>query len=210
MPMDAQPLVRARFCQEWLAFVETQEEPWRSRFRAGITPAVRDAIVTASRVAWLPVAYHVTLADVLQDSFGVMRAHTYYRNAFAASLSGPILGPLVRTGTRVLGISVGSFVRWAGRGWEAAFQNAGGLTGEVLGPERAKLTYHGLPAICTASEGWMLSSQGSAYGVFDLVGVDGIVRLDLSKRSEGEMVLNLEWAKRTTNGKSGANGTSEA
>ena len=96
----------------------------------------------------------------------------------------------------MLGISVPSFVRWAARGWEAAFQNAGGLAGEVLSPESAKLTYYGLPAICTASEGWMLSSQGSAYGVYDMVGVDGVVRLDLSKRSLGVMVLNLEWVKR--------------
>jgi hypothetical protein len=204
MPIDTEPLVRARFCQEWLAFVETQEEPWRSRFLNGISPAMRETIESASRVAWLPVSYHVTLADVLQEAFGAVRAHTYYRHAFAASLAGPVLGPLVRTGMRVLGISVPSFVRWAARGWEAAFHNAGGLAGEVLGPDRARLTYYGLPAICTASEGWMLSSQGSAYGVYDVVGVDGIVRLDLSKRSAGEMVLHLEWSKRVPQGSEGS------
>lgn len=196
MPMDAEPLVRARFCQEWLAFAETQEEPWRSRFLGGIDREMRETIESASRVAWLPLSFHVKLADVLQESFGAVRAHAYYRRAFVASLSGPILGPLVRTGTRVLGVSIPSFVRWVGRGYEASFRNAGELAGEVLGPDRAKLIYRGLPPICTSSDGWMLSSQGSAYGAYDLCGVEGVVRIDLSRRSEGWMTLALEWTKR--------------
>ena len=39
----------------------------------------------------------------------------------------------------------------------------------------------------------MQSAQGSAYGAFDALGVDGLVRLDLSTRSQGGMVLDLEW-----------------
>ena len=198
MPTD--PLVRARFCQEWLTFAETQEEPWRGRFLAGIPPALRETIESASRVAWIPMAVHVKLADILQESFGPVRAHVYYRHAFAASLSGPILGPLLRAGTRVLGLSVPAFVRWASRGWDASFRNAGELVGDLLAPDRAMLTYRGLPAICTASDGWMLSAQGSAYGVYDVVGVEGVVRVDLSGRSEGRMVVNLEWNKRRETG----------
>jgi hypothetical protein len=193
MPMDAEPLVRARFCQEWLAFAAKEEDPWRSRFFALLGEETRELIDASSRVAWVPIALHVKLADVLQEAYGVVRAHSYYRRAFAASLSGPILGPLVRTGSRVLGIGVPTFVRWAPRGWEAAFRNAGGMMGEVVGPYHAKLTYFGLPPVCTASEGWMISSQGSAYGAYDVMGVDGVVRLDMSGRSEGRMVLDLEW-----------------
>jgi hypothetical protein len=185
--------VRARFCQEWLEFAEKEEEPWRSRFFAGLDPETRSVIEGASRVAWVPAGIHVRLADILQEAYGAVRAHSYYRRAFASSLSGPVLGPLFRTGTRVLGISVATFVRWAPRGWDASFRNAGGLLGEVLGPYHAKLTYFGLPAVCTASDGWMLSSQGSAYGTYDVLGVDGVVRIDLSGRNEGRMVLDLEW-----------------
>jgi hypothetical protein len=194
--MDAEPLVRASFCQEWLTFMETQEDPWRSRFLAAIDPELRETIESSSRVAWLPLAIHVKLADILQESFGAARAHTYYRRAFASSLTGPILGSLVRTGAAILGVSVPTFVRWAPRGWGAAFRNAGGLEGEVLGPNRATVTYVGLPKICTASDGWMLSAQGSVYGVYDILGIDGVVRIDLSKRSEGRMVLGLEWSTR--------------
>ncbi len=93
----------------------------------------------------------------------------------------------------MLGVSVPSYVRWAPRGWEASFRNAGTLEGRVLGPHHAQLVYSNLPAFCTASDGWLKSSQGSAYGALDVLRVEGIVRLDLSARSTGRMVLDLEW-----------------
>jgi hypothetical protein len=191
--MESQPLVRARFCQEWLEFVAKEDEPLRSRFLSHVDPALREEIESASRVAWLPLSVHVKLADVLQESYGAVRAHQYYRRAFAASLRGPILGPLVRTGAKVLGVSVATFVRWAPRGWEASYRNAGEMHGEVIGEDHAKVVFSGLPPVCIASDGWMLSAQGSAYGMYDTLGIDGVVRVDLSRRSEGRMVLDLEW-----------------
>jgi hypothetical protein len=193
---DSQPLVRARFCQEWLAQVDAEGEPWRTRFRAALDAETREAIESASRVAWIPIALHVRLADVLQESFGAVRAHDYYRRAFAGSLSGPVLGPLMKAGARVLGISVPTFVRWAPHGWAASFRNAGELVGEVLEPNHARLTYRGLPTVCTASEAWLLSSQGSAYGGYDVLGVVGVIRIDISERHEGRMTLDLDWSPR--------------
>jgi hypothetical protein len=194
--MDAPPLVRARFCQEWLAHMERQEEPYRGRFFAALDAETRGAIESASRVAWLPIAIHVRLADITQEAFGAVRAHQYYRGVFAPAIQGPVLGPLLRTSARVVGISVNTFVRWAGRAYRAVFQNAGELTGEVQGPDRARLVYRGLPPVCTESDAWMASAQGSVYGAFDLLGVQGVVRVDMSARGEGGMVLNLEWIAR--------------
>jgi hypothetical protein len=195
--MAPPPLVRARFCQEWLANVEAQEEPYRSRFFAGLDAETRAAIDSATRVAWLPVAVHVRLADLTQEAFGAVRAHAYYRGVLAPSIQGPVLGPLLRTSARLLGISPQTFVRWSGRAYQAVFRDAGELVGEVLGPDRARLVYSGLPAVCTASDAWMVSAQGSVYGAFDVLGVDGVVRADLSARGEGGMVLNLEWIARS-------------
>jgi hypothetical protein len=194
---NAQPLVRASFCQEWLARVaEAEEEPWRGRFFAGLDPARRELIDSASRVAWLPAEVHVHLAEVLFDAFGVVRAHEYYRRAFAASLRGPVLGPFVRMATRVTGISMISFVRWAPRAWDYAWRNSGGLVSEVLGPHQGRIVYQALPAVFMASDAWLNSAHGSGYGVYDLFGVEGVVRVDLSKRSQGQMTLDFEWSQR--------------
>jgi hypothetical protein len=195
-PNLAEPLVRARFCQEWLEIVDQEEEPLRGRFLALLSPALRESIESASRLAWLPVAVHVELSDILERAYGPLRAHAYYRRAFAKSLSGPFLGPLVRTATHILGVSPAAFVRWAGRAYEAGFKNSGRIVGEVLGPGRGRLVYQDLPPVCTASDAWMTAPQGSAYGAYDVVGVDGIVRLDQSRRAEGQLTLDLEWTER--------------
>jgi hypothetical protein len=187
------PLVRARFCQEWLEMIEKEAEPLRGRFLARVPRALREAIEGASRVAWLPLEYHVALSDIQLETYGAVRAHDYFRRAFAASLRGPYLGPLLQTGAKVLGLTPGAVARWAGRGYEAGFRNAGKLHGEQLGPGHARLLYSELPAICTASDAWMTSPHGSAYGAYDVLGVEGVVRLDLSGRPEGRLVLDLEW-----------------
>jgi hypothetical protein len=64
---------------------------------------------------------------------------------------------------------------------------------EVLGPGRGRLLYADLPTVCTASEAWLDSAQGSAYGALDAMGATGVVRLDKSERARGGMVLEVEW-----------------
>jgi hypothetical protein len=56
--------------------------------------------------------------------------------------------------------------------------------------------WSGLPAVCTASDAWLDSAQGSAYGVFDLVEVSGVIRLDKADRASGTLRLEMEWAER--------------
>ena len=195
-PNRPEPLVRARFCQEWLALIGIEEEPYRSRFFARVTDEMRGQIDGASRVAWLPLSIHVTLADIQLETFGVVRAHDYYRRAFASSVNGPILAPLVLTGARLLGLTPGSFVRWASRGYDAAYRNAGSLTGEVLERGRARLVFQDLPPMCTASDAWVMSTQGSTYGLYDMLHLEGVVRFDSRERAKGTIVLELEWGDR--------------
>lgn len=176
--------------------IAKEEEPYRSRFLARVTGEMREQIQGASRVAWLPLSVHVELSEIQLETFGVARAHDYYRRAFADSLKGPVLGPLVLTAARLLGLSPASFVRWASRAHEAGFKNAGAVVGEVLGPCHARLEYSRLPGICTASDAWLASTQGSAYGAYDVLGVEGVVRLDTRDRANGRMLVELEWVDR--------------
>jgi hypothetical protein len=188
-----EPLIRARYCQEWLEFVGKDDEPWRSRFLGRISPELRATIDGTVRVGWIPLAIHVKLADILLEAYGIQRAHAYYRRAFAASLRGPLLGPLSQSAARLFGITPGTLARWASRGYDATFKHAGFVVGQELGPGRARIEYRDLPRIATASEAWLQSAHGSAYGAFDFLGVDGLARLDLSGRSAGRLRLDLEW-----------------
>lgn len=187
------PSVRARHVQRWLLNVAAEDDPWRGRFFGAVPADVRAAIEGAMPEVWLPIDYHVLLADLMSDAFGPARAHAYYRRDFVAALSRPPFASLVRTGVRVLGITPAGFLRWSGRVYEAVFKAAGGAHGEVLGPGRGRLTYEGLPAVCTASDPWLDSAQGSLYGMFDFLQTEGVVRIDKSRRAEGRLDLELEW-----------------
>jgi hypothetical protein len=195
VPAAVEPLVRARHLQGWLLHVDREEDPWRARFFAALPDDTRRTIESSTRLQWLPAALHVKLADLVNEAFGPVRAHDYYRRAFALSLRGPVLGPLLRTGVRVLGLKPSSLLRWASHGWTASFRNCGQLTGEVVGPGHGRLVYSDLPDVCTASDAWLDSAQGSTYGALDTMGVSGVVRLDKSERARGRMVVDFEWTE---------------
>ncbi|HEX8790080.1 MAG TPA: hypothetical protein VF765_03955 [Polyangiaceae bacterium] len=188
------PSVRARHLQRWLKNVAHEEDPWRGRFFAALSSDVREAIEGAMPEVWLPMAHHVLFADLMADAFGPARAHDYYRRDFVASLRRPPFASLVKTGARVLGITPAGFLRWSGRVYQAVFRAAGTAEGEVLGPGHGRLSYVGLPPMCTASDPWLDSAQGSLYGMYDFLGTrGGVVRLDKSRRAEGRLDLELEW-----------------
>jgi hypothetical protein len=185
--------VRARYLQRWLKNVSLEEDPYRARFLASLPPEVRSAIDGAIPDAWLPMDDHVLLADLLREAFGPARAHEYYRRDFVASLRRPPFALLVRTGARMLGMTPAGFLRWAGVAYENIFRAAGSVRGEVLGPGHGRVVYRELPAVCTASDAWLDSAQGSLYGIYDFLGIMGVVRIDKSRRAEGCLELELEW-----------------
>jgi hypothetical protein len=188
--------VRARHLQDWLGLVSEEPEPWSGRFRQALAPEVAQPIEAAGRSDWLPVALHVKLAETLAASFGPARAHDYYRRAMGKAVRGVVLGPLVRTGTRLLGLTPASFLRWAAHGWKSSFRDCGSLSGVVIEAGRGRLIYENLPEVCAGSSPWVESAQGSAYGVYDLTGVGGVVRLDTRDLAHGRFELQLEWIDR--------------
>jgi hypothetical protein len=196
MSSETEPLVRAGHLKEWVNNLRHEEDPWREAFFSALPAIVLRQIEAAPRLDWLPATHHVLFADLMAQAFGPARSHDYYRRAFARALRGPFFSPIVRTGVRLLGVTPASFVRWCSRGWEASYKNCGSLRGEVLGPLRGRVVWSRLPAVCTASEAWLDSAQGSAYGIYDLVEVTGVVRLDKSGRASGTLKLEMEWTER--------------
>lgn len=189
--------MRARHLQDWLALVSREPDPYRGRFFAGIEGRTRAVIEGAGRWDWLPVGLHVELADRLADAFGPARAHDYYRRAFRASVRGAVLGPLLETGIKLMGLSPASLLKWAGHGWNSSFRDCGSVKGVVLGPGHGLIVYDALPAVCTASAAWIDSAQGTAYGAYDLTGVtEGVVRMNKRRLEERHFELELEWSDR--------------
>lgn len=194
--LDPKPEVRGWMLRQWLERVRGEPDPWRSRFFDALPPGTLETIESSARSSWLPMALHVELADLMEVAYGPVRAHEHYRASFAASLRGGIFGPLLRTGTKLFGATPATLLRWMHRGWDASFRNSGHAAGEVLGPGRGRVVYSGLPPVCTASDPWLDSAQGSIYGSLDVVGFEGVVRVDKTGRNEGRMIVEIEWGRR--------------
>ncbi len=188
-----EPLVRARNLVQWLELVDAEPEPWRGRFRQALPADVHERIASSGHFDWLPAELHVRLADALFESFGAVRAHDYYRRALSRSVRGPVLGTLFRSGTRLLGLTPVAFLRWVRHGWASSFRDCGSIRGEALGPGHGRLVYENLPTFCTGSRPWVESAMGTAYGVYDLTRVQGVVRMDDTRLAQGGFELTLEW-----------------
>lgn len=193
--MDARKsLVRARNLQHWLELVAATEPPYPERFAQRLSPATHALITEAAPVAWLPAELHAELAEVTLAAMGVRRAHDYYRQAFVASMDGPLFGPLVRAGVAVLGLSPAGFLRWVDRVWDLSFRDAGSLRGEVLGPGHGRLLYRDMPRLCAASDAWVETMPSMNYGMLDLTRRSGVVRFIERDPAAGNFTIELEWA----------------
>lgn len=159
--------VRARFLHEWLDNMEHEPTRLRLRFFAALPGDVRSTIEGAPRTSWLPMDLHVLLADITGAALGPASSYDYYRRSVSKSFRGPVLGPMLRTGTRLLGLTPATCLRWASHGWDAVFRDCGVVHGEVSAPGRGRMIYASLPAVCVASAAWIDSAQGSAYGLLD-------------------------------------------
>jgi hypothetical protein len=186
--------MRARHLQQWLELVAAWEQPYAARFAEALNPVTRAQIIQASPVQWLPAVLNTELAEVTLAAFGSRRAHDYYRRAFVASMQGPLLGPLVRVGKELFGLSPAAFVRWANKGWNLSYRDAGSLDGEVLGEGRAHLVFRDVPEQWAASQAWIDSSFSHTYGLFDVTGTTGVVRFLEKDRAARRFVLELEWS----------------
>lgn len=194
--VEGKPEVRVRHLKDWLKRVDAEPEPWRTRFFDVLPAVTLETIEGSAPGGWLPMALHVELADLMLLAYGPARAHEHYRSSFANSLRSGIFGSLVRTGTKLFGASPATFLRWAHRGWESSFRQCGKMHGESLGPGRGRLVYEELPEVCTASDAWLDSAQGSVYGSLDALEVEGVVRIDKSRRAEGYFEVVLEWSEK--------------
>ena len=77
----------------------------------------------------------------------------------------------------------------------ASWQRYGRLAGRSLGPGRARLEFFELPQVCISSEAWVMSMLGTTYGIYDVLGVEGVIRLDTHGLEEGMAKLDFEWSE---------------
>ena len=185
--------VRAKFLQLWLRFPERYDADAAARLAEMIGEEKRKAILDVSMLSWLPIELDVEVVDAVARVMGPRRFNELTRAFFAEIVPKPPLGALLDLGTKMIGLSPQSCLRWWDRGWGAVYRNCGKVRGAVTGEGSGRVSYERMPRVCVQSEAFLEAVLSSSYGVYALTGYHGTVRIAQLQRDEGYLELAFDW-----------------
>jgi hypothetical protein len=147
-----------------------------SRILADMPPQHLRRIEQAARTDWLPAELGVLLGEVIWRHVGEAGMRTWSRAALRRAMSGGVMGPLVDTAVRLLGLSPASLLKMGPQGWRAAFREAGELVIVESGPGTMVMDLQGLPE-SMSREPFVVGIAGALEAVFETCHVAGAVAL---------------------------------
>jgi hypothetical protein len=187
------PRILAGFVQGTLAALEPEV---RERVRARLAPDTLGTLERSSRLAWLPIEIDVELTDAVYAELGAARAHALFRRNLTAALDTPILRSLAHGALRLFGASPERLFGWAPKAYMQLYRDAGAMRFESDGPGAARLELSLLPAAVAASRDYLDGVAAAVAAGFDLMGVDGEVRIERLDPAGRRACLRLQWEVR--------------
>jgi hypothetical protein len=187
------PRVLAGFVQSTLDALAGLGPGAAARVRARMAPASLAAVAEASRIAWVPLALDIELTNWLYAEVGMERGRAFMRDNLRKSFDLPILRGLLDTALRLLGRDPERVLRWAPKVWGHLFRGAGSLRFEEAGACAARLVLADLPDEVLRGSEWLDGTAGAAAAVFDILRVDGEVRLEGPDRSARTAAIHATW-----------------
>ncbi len=147
-----------------------------SRILADMPPQHLRRIEQAARTDWLPVELGVLLGELIWRHVGPEGMRAWSRAALRRSMAGTIMGPLLDTAVRLLGLSPAGLFKMAPQGWRAAFRDAGELAIVESGPATIVMDLQGLPE-GMSREPFVAGIAGALEAIFETCKVAGAVQL---------------------------------
>ena len=163
--------VRARQLQLLLGHIDRLPEADRRAVCARIPLADVVRVHEAGVLEWIPMKLSADMARAVTEQLGPERARVFFRDQFAVTLEGSVLGSLVAAVTRYASPNPRTALRWLTRGHEMLFQGVGHLVVEVAPDEPwADLVLVGLPADLVADPVWLDRYAWSVESLHVIVG----------------------------------------
>jgi hypothetical protein len=162
-----------------------------ARVRARLKPSSREALDGATRSDFLPAAVDLDLAMAIHAELGMEGARRVARETLRRSLTGSLLGGLVRSAAALFGLTPPGLLRWAGRGYGRVCRHCGELEVTSAADGLVRLGLTGLPAELEAPS-YLESMAGALEAFLDVCQVEGAVEAEL--RPGGAAFL-LRWSR---------------
>jgi hypothetical protein len=190
------PAVRAKFLQIWLtSFAHFDQSAVRELDRI-VGEDTRRGIMERSMLSWIPIALDIQIVDAVCAVLGRERFAAFTRAYVSEIMPRAPLGALIDLGTKMMGVSPESFLRWWDRGWRAVYRHCGASKGIVRGDGQGSIVYEKLPAACAHSAAFVDAIVSSSYAAYAWTGHNGSVRIADLRPDDGYLELALAWQVR--------------
>jgi hypothetical protein len=162
-----------------------------ARVRARLQPEVREALDAAARSDFLPAMVDLDVAVAIHAELGPEAARRVARETLRRSLTGTVLGGLVRSAAALFGLTPPGLLRWAGRGYGRVCRDCGDLAMVSSDEGLVRLALTGLPD-GMAAPSYLESMAGALEAFLDVCEVEGSVQVE---PRPGGAAFALRWRR---------------
>lgn len=162
------------------------------RVRARLHLDVREALDGAARSDFLPAQVDQAVASAIHAELGPEGARLVARESLRRSLTGSLLGGLVRSAATLFGLTPPGLLRWAGRGYGRVCRGCGELQVVSSSDGLVQLALTGAPR-SLETPSYLEAIGGSLEAFLDVCQCDGSVEME--PRPGGARFL-LRWRAR--------------
>ena len=188
--------MRAKFPQLWLQSLERFDASAIHRLGPLVGEAKLRAVGQLSLLSWLPIELNIEIVEAVAEVLGPLRFAEFTRAYVAEIMPRPPLGALIDLGTKMIGVSPESFLRWWDKGWNAVYRGCGKVRGFVTDSTHGRVVYEKMPRVCIESSAFVDAVVSTAYAVYAWTNCNGVVRVAELDVARGQLTLELSWHAR--------------
>lgn len=160
---------------------------------ARLPDETRELYEMATRTSWIPVEHDARLVTAMVEVLGPAGAREFWRGFSTYYVDQPVLKPLVEGAKRVFGLSMPTIIRMFPRGYGHVYRDYwAGATVETVDDRCGVVTLEGVIEPVIRCEAYMLVTEGSMLGMYDIGGVPDDLEFTVD-RANGRVQGRFRW-----------------
>jgi len=191
--MAASPRMLGSFIQGTLEAIDRYDADLGRRVRDGLRPASREAIASASRIAFLDLELDVEVTEILYRVAGPERARAVLRSNLAETFTSPILRSFIGMALRLRGREPGRLLEWSSKVWGQIYRDFGSISFVPVGASEGRFELNGLPPVIAEHADYVDGIAAAMSAVFDLLELDGHTELKALDPATGRAIITAVW-----------------